>query len=141
MDGVNFYSKDEIWYDLNSAPEVDDHKMQVLIVKALSTLDPNIVDKVCAKVIFVSLNEASWGIYINHNSVRYKNKDFILLSPKIYEFDESEQIRIVLHEVAHFILRHKTLLDYEDNSQYDRNEEEADKLVIQWQGIYHKHNP
>lgn len=91
------------------------------------------VKKILKGVVFLCCDETIYGTYINRKTNRYKNKDFVLLNAHmINQFDETEQIRIVLHEVAHFYLKHKNFTDYETPEQYDLNEKAADKLVNEW---------
>lgn len=61
------------------------------------------------------------------HEVGLRNKHLIYLSPELQQESRKEQVRVVLHEIAHFALKH-----YSRNAEDEDCEHEADILQEKW---------
>ena len=105
------YTIEEIHYNLDIARDCLSEKFVSLVCKALTYLDKKIVDKVSDKVLFIS-SDIAGASYIPLKSEYTKDrKAIIFLSEFILKNEEKEILKDILHEVAHFYLKHKINLN------------------------------
>ncbi len=70
------------------------------------------------------------------NTIQLEDKKAIIfLSDELSKLSRKEIKATILHEVAHYVLKHKCLFDFEGNEvnkECLRQEKEADRLVKKW---------
>ena len=138
LNNVRKMSIDEIYDLFNYFPEIQDKGFVDYLITALSLLDENTIDIIADRVIFISAEKYTRGIFVNHLSKRYKNKDIVFLNISRYK-NKKIIISIILHEIAHAYYRHKSYqYDFGDSELYEKQENEADELAKKWYPEYIK---
>lgn len=128
------YSPEEVDYLFGGVNQLNE-KQRCVLARVLSILDKGVVDKVSEEVFIISSNTHSWGWHLPLNSkVLKQKKSIIFLSEELFKQKEKFIEKTILHEIAHHILNHKSLFDFEPKklNQADIQEKEADKLVEEW---------
>ena len=125
------YTIEEIHYNLDIAKDSLSEKFVSLVCKALTYLDKKIADKVSDKILFIS-SDIAGASYIPLKSECTKDrKAIIFLSEFILKNEEKEILKDILHEVAHFYLKHKINLNLA-KEEINKQEQEAETLAIKW---------
>lgn len=127
------YTIEEIYYTLDIARDCLSDKFASLVCKALTYLDKKIVNKVSEKVLFFSsdfIREAT-SCHLILSSYAKTRTTIIFLSDNLFEKTEEEVIKIILHEVAHFILNHNQCFDLSEE-EINKQEQEAEALALKW---------
>lgn len=126
------YNSEEVDYLFGGMNEVNENQ-RYFIAEALSKLDKEIVDKLAEEVLFVASYEDRC-FFLPLNAKHLEIKKGIFFSEGLFNEKDDFIIKIILHEVAHFILKHKCLFDFEEGkeAEKDKQEEEADELVKKW---------
>jgi len=121
-----YYTAEEIFSMLDVDTCFDDEELRHKVASALSKIPKKIVDKVINECKF--LRPFVGGMFINKELISGKN--LIVISDSFFQNSNSEEIeKALLHEIAHFVLKHKISAVKEE---YERQEEEAEKLVEKW---------
>jgi hypothetical protein len=127
------YSFEDIWNIdagyMTADADTDLHKeFRVLVTKALSMLPVDIVDDVMSECLFIMPRiDFESGYYIPKEQI---DNRFVLVFPEeLLKKDEDFIIRKILHEIAHWYLKHNEIVSYERNLE---KEKETDNQVDQW---------
>jgi len=104
-------------------------KARKILYKALSKL-PDSVAKFCFdnRIGFFSPPPETDAFVFNQRDLR-KNESLICIYPEVWAYKEEEIIKIMLHEITHHYLKHKTFSTF--NQSY-KKEKEADLLTEEW---------
>ena len=98
-------SIDGITYEFGGSNIVTD-KENVLIAKSMTYLPLRIIKKIIKEVLFAS-EENCFAWHIPLEQIDNK-KSIIFLSHYIKDMKEKEALHTILHEIGHFILKHKS---------------------------------
>ncbi len=116
--------KDLIVYRFGDSNIVTDRELR-LIAKSMTFLSLEIIDKITKDVIFAS---SEYG-YAWHFPLKYiqDKKSMIFLSPHLLKMSKKKATHIILHEIGHFILKHKSpIYDNLNQKEIKKQEKEAD---------------
>ena len=100
-----------------------------LLANVLVSVPAEVVDRLFEECLFLMPEREERGCFIPGRIIG--GKDIIMFPEDILEWPEKERQQIVLHEVAHFALRHRSPLE-DPELDYDAQEEEANELVARW---------
>ncbi len=89
----------------------------------------DVVDRAFERCRYLMVVPQEGGCYIPASAL--SGRDLVILPHSFLDESEEEQIRVILHETAHFIRQHKSPL-YEFDLDYDAQEREANELVQKW---------
>ncbi|MGA2573941.1 MAG: hypothetical protein ABSF36_07090 [Candidatus Methanomethylicaceae archaeon] len=107
-------------------------EFRLLIAEALSRIPRKEADWAAENVAFFSSSFREYAFTLNPRDWKHK-VGLIFLDESLKEKDEDGQIFMVLHEIAHNRLKHKSpifcKLSQEDT---DKQEKEADALAQKW---------
>ena len=104
------------------------HKLLNHISWALSQVRKEIVDDIFENCVFLITDKTEKGTYYPKNT--FIDKNIICFSDFYVESESDSEIeRTVLHELAHYYLRHRIP---EDRQEKERQESEAVDQVKQW---------
>ena len=110
---------------------LDNQQLRYVVAKSLSKLPIEIIDKVTENCLFIMPKIEELGIYLPNDFI--KDKQIFAFPEKLLEKEEHEIEHTILHEVAHYYLKHKNALIHNLSAEeYDRQEEEANKQVDKW---------
>lgn len=131
------YTIEEIHYNLDVAKECLSESFISLVCEALTYLDKKVVDKISNKVLFFSSDfiRETTSCHLILSSYAKTRKVIIFLSDNLLEKSKEEAIKIILHEIAHFILNHKQCFDL-SQEEINKQEQEAKALALKWQHRY-----
>lgn len=120
---------EQIWYDLAIQGDVlkenDYHRL--LIVETLARLPQDIREKAFEEIMFIITSEGVCGTYFCLHFYEPKVQSFILLNfSELKGEDKPRVMSTIAHEIAHFILGHKTI------TLGSQSEDEADTLIEKW---------
>jgi len=111
LNNVKRYSTEEIYYEIALRNEVSGYPL-IKIAETLSILSKSIVNRIFNEVYFVVITNNIMGGCLPLRSDELKNKKAIIFFPWwIFkpEYDENRVRNIILHELAHYILKHERI--------------------------------
>ena len=115
-----YYTPEEVW-DLDGGVTCgSDDELRDAVAHALSKVPRRIVDNVMRSVQFHMARPETKGAFIPTTG----------LKAVIVICDPSEDT--ILHEIAHFVLRHRPGWELKSDKEYERQEQEAWALVAKW---------
>ena len=100
-----------------------------LLANILVRIPADVVDRLFEECVFLMPEREERGCFIPGRIIA--GKDFIMFPEEILERPEQEQNQTILHEVAHFVLGHRSPLE-DANLDYDAQENEANQLAARW---------
>lgn len=128
----NKYTPEQIEYDFADMNEISVDQIFPL-TKALSILEKDLVDKIVAEVYFICCHSGILGFHLWLKSEYLKGKKAIIfLSEEAFKGEEKDIRDRILHEVAHYVLKHKSVFDLDEVKMMDVQEVKADALVKKW---------
>ena len=126
-------TEEQIWDSDGGVFTGGDDELRTIISKYFTFLPIEVIDYVMDNcLIFMVRYDRQKGCAIYKDTI--KNKGIILLAEGLLN-NEKELKDTLLHEVAHCWLKHKVPINKscsEFKEQYEKQEEEADKLVGRW---------
>jgi|WetSurMetagenome_2_1015567.scaffolds.fasta_scaffold519412_1 hypothetical protein len=127
------YTAEEVWEADGGILTLGEDELRGLVSVALSKVPKRVADKVFKGCIFV-MAKYEWGPGTYIPKELLKGKCVIALSEKLMDEDRNSAIRTVLHEVAHFHLRHMPpgLMTESGEGCDCRQEREAEAKVNEW---------
>jgi hypothetical protein len=128
------YTAEQIIYAFAGLNEISDEE-EVIIADALAILDKKLVDRIVDEVYFISAALIKALCLPLSTSQLKGKKAIIFITNELFNQKRKEMKQDILHEVAHYVLQHKCLFDFEGDKmkgEYFRQEKEADKLVKKW---------
>lgn len=127
------YTPEEIWQADGGIMTLGEDELRALVAVALSKVPKRVADKVFKGCLFV-MAKYEWGRGTYIPKELLKNKCVIALSERLMDEDRVSAERTILHEVAHFYLRHVPpgLMPGCSEDHEIRLEEEADRQTEEW---------
>ena len=125
----DYYRATEIHYLDAGLVTLGVDPLRNLLAKVLTTIPTDVVDRLFDECVFLMPERAERGCFIPGRIIT--GKDIIMFPEDILEWPEQEQSQLILHEVAHFALGHRSPLEDPD-LDYDAQEDEANELVARW---------
>ena len=107
-----------------------DEPVAKILANALAALPQNVVYRVVNKCLFIIPTPQGKGFFIP--SVDLRGKSIIALPYTICRQKPINRVETIFHEVAHFILNHRSV----DGEAYQKQESEAWELAFQWMYEY-----
>jgi len=105
--------------------------MRAIMSTALSKIPQEVADAVSDDCLLLVFMREEQGCYLPHELVR--DKAILGFSETIISMQPEEAEKLLLHEVAHYWLKHRSpMLDDLSNAQYEQQEREAADLVKRW---------
>lgn len=118
---------DEIHYMDSGSFTLGCDQLRNVISWVFTTLPDDVVESVMDGCHMLIVTSEEQGVYFPQTVLGERG---LIAFPETLLNQERETMRhTILHEVAHYVLRHKTFLNPVD---YDSQEREADALVTQW---------
>jgi hypothetical protein len=125
----------------------DTDSLKHLVAKVLTQVPADIVDKVYEDCFFFTIDERKKGAFLSKNIIQDRN--IIFLTHELYGPLSELKDDIILHEIAHYYLDHKSWderfksekRDPEDLISTTKNQEiDAHKLKDKWLADYSKNH-
>jgi len=131
---MKYYTPEEIYYNDAGVVTLGCETLRFILAETLARIPSNIVDDVYDNCLFYMFEfkgggYTTDGVFIPNEVI--KDKHIIMYHTELPEFSEKARINLVLHEIAHYVLKHKTQLRH-DNVDREKQEQEADDLVNKW---------
>lgn len=127
------YTPEEVWEADGGILTLGEAELRGLVALALSRVPRRVADRVFEGCIFV-MAKFEWGAgtYVPEQLLR--GKCVIALSEKLMDEDQKSAVRTILHEVAHFYLRHVPpgLMEGTGEGCDCRQEQEAEAQIEEW---------
>ena len=119
-----------IWYNFAGHLDMVDKKFHKDILISLYHCDDKIMEKVTREVLFISTSQHAdaWRMSIKDIKL-LEAKSLIFLSDNLHNMSQLKRIFIILHEIGHHILKHKSLLDELSTSEFYKQEMDADNFA------------
>jgi Zn-dependent protease with chaperone function len=128
------YTAEQIIYAFAGLNEISNEE-EMTIADAPTILDRKLVDRIVHDVYFVSSSLIK-ALCLPLSTSQLKGKRAIIFISDELLNQQNKEIKLnILHEIAHYVLKHKCLFDFEGDGmdkKYMQQEKEADKLVKKW---------
>jgi hypothetical protein len=132
---AKYYTKEEIFYMDSGVTSFGNDRLRYLLADTLTNVPKDVVDDVFEKCLFLVVESEEGGYFIPKSLL--ENSNLIAFPETLFNREPEEQIHTVLHEVAHFILGHKSPFEFPSkleihNQIYETQEKEANYQVEKW---------
>jgi hypothetical protein len=112
-----------------------DQGMWEKLTDILYAVPRNILDDVLRNCVFLMLNEKEFpGAFIHKKLIEGKSG---IAFCNLDSQDRDKQGRIILHEIAHYVLGH--INERLSDEEYHKINEEAESLRVKWESDWEKH--
>jgi len=131
MKQVPRYDAEEVHHALDeNLRAYDDAK--AAIVHALTKVPSRVVDSLASKCLIIVPSVVGLrGIHIPHKVLL--GNEVIAFAERVFDLPDDETERLILHQVAHFWLKHKSAaLEGISKGEVEQQEKEADELAARW---------
>lgn len=135
---IERYTPEEIFYMDGGVVTLGNDDVRYLIACTLSKIPKKIAERVMNNCMFVvPMRRYERGFFMPKKY--FKNKNVLAFPENLFKWCQKTQDYVVLHEVAHFYLKHQSPL-WEDMSdeEAEKQEQEADRLAKKWLSDYSK---
>jgi hypothetical protein len=146
--GENFYSQGGLmeYYDISHfhsnkefQPVLSDLDFREVLADIIYIVPRDVIDDVLDNCFFLMLNrDVSEGACYIPNKLIAK-KYILAFHDHLYSKDEEKKAHIILHEIAHYVLKHVD--EGQTKDKYDNEEKDAsalaDKWINDWQKYYY----
>jgi hypothetical protein len=133
--GTKYYTPEEIHYEIAGMVTHNDDLRNLLAV-ILTQVPSEIVDNIFENCLFLMPDPEEKGSFIPNRIIGERH--IILFPYSLLEESLKEQTKTVLHEIAHYVLKHESPLEWDPlepectDNKYDKQEKEACSLVEYW---------
>ncbi len=126
------YTPEQEWDKDTGMVTLDNDELRKEVAVALSKIPMSIADCVLDEVRFIMpMSNYEHGFICPKGMLN--DKALIGFPEKLLEQESTARLHIVLHEVAHFYLNHKSpLIEDLSYEETDKQEKEADKFAEDW---------
>lgn len=124
----NYLTKEQIWLEDGGVFTAGDFELRKRVSEIFTTLPSEVAESVLQNCSLFMPRTIQKGMLIPENISKEKR---IILIPEGLLNDEKELKHSLLHEVAHYWLSHKDPIEL-DNSEYEKQEREAEEMVEKW---------
>jgi hypothetical protein len=109
-----------------------------VLANILYIIPKDILDDVLSNCVFLMVNKkvSSGGIYIPNKVIA--KKSIFAFHDMLYSQDKDKQGHMILHEIAHYYLKHVDEGQPEEEERKD--EKKANALVDKWNNDWEKHS-
>jgi hypothetical protein len=129
---VERYSVHDLQYVRLGLVIPDNEELCEPLIQALAMVDRSAADAVLGGCLFVMPAERAF--YLSGEIIN--GRSLVLLPKTFLQLARGEQLRVILHEMAHHVLGHRSpRLESFTREQYDHQEREARRLVQKWQRV------
>ena len=129
------YTPELVHYQLGAISTLGNEELLQALAKPISLLPYEIASRVIDKVIFIGPKPGQEGGYIPPKVVKeiLRGKAVIHFSESIFDCSKEKRMKVILHEIAHFHLKHKSGLWFDLTIEdYEQQEKEAWEQVDKW---------
>ena len=125
-----YYTSEKLCHNGDIIFTMGDTKLRHIVARVLKKVPIQIVDRLHDEALILTVTAQEKGVY--YPPTHLKNKHIILIAESQLDADDIEHT--ILHEVAHFHLKHiqPFLEDDFGEEDGDRQEEEAEEQVKKW---------
>ena len=124
-----YYTMEQIHHADGGLVTMGCDPLRNLLADILTRVPVSTVDSVFGDCVYLMPQLQERGCFIPNRVI--SGKHIILFPEELLSWPKDEQIYVVLHETAHYVLKHKSPLE-DKNLDYQRQEREADALVDKW---------
>jgi hypothetical protein len=128
-DPEQYYTFGEIYPQTGGIITVGYETWRHLLSSILLKLPAYVVDAVLRNCLFIMPNPEDKGSFIPNRII--KNRHIIHFPNSLLGWPEDQQVNIVLHQIAHYVLRHWSPLE-ECDADFNEQAQDAADLVNQW---------
>jgi hypothetical protein len=141
MKKKKYYTFKEINYMDNGTLTLGNNNFRYYLSFALSMVPLKIVDDIIENCLLLIIERRAKGVYFPKGYL--EDKCLIAFSDSYMEnAGKSECLETILHEVAHYYLRHRDPYEFElDEGIHDQQEQEANEQVKRWLKEYEEADP
>jgi len=133
------YSPEMVDYEFGGLNSVSDDFRRILAI-SIAKLPEKIIEWTTENLIFFSSTDAEWAYSIPIEFWNLK-KGFVFLCENLKNPNPHFQAKSIAHEIAHFILKHKSPIMHDLTDEESRKQEkEADELALKWLKSSKKNN-
>ena len=123
------YTPEQIWYADGGIFTLDNDDLRRIVSKLFPRIPEDVVNSVMSECLMLVVTGEDKGTYLSKRML--EGKALIAFPEDLFGRSQDEIERTVLHEVAHFILDHRSPA-LELDVDYDLQEREADELAERW---------
>lgn len=134
---AKYFTLEDVYYIDSGSASLGNDELRYLLAKILTRVPKEIVDAVYEDCLFLLINASTKGSFFPNRLI--ERKHIIIFPEDLLDWAFEEQVDKVLDAVAHYILNHKSVLEF-DNDEWEKQEQEAEDLRNRWLLVWSEMN-
>ncbi len=136
---MQYYEVDHFVSNQDALIVLGDQGFREVLGDNIPIIPKDILDDVLSNCVFLMLNEKKGvrAAFIPKKLIEGKN--ICAFYEMLYSQDRDEQVKMILHEIAHYVLGHSNEGLSDEDFYNHKQEKEANLLVAKWIDDWEKH--
>ena len=134
---MQYYEVDYFVSKPGALTVLGDQGLQEVLTDNIYIIPKDVLDDVLSNCIFLMLSENMKAGFIPKNLIEGKN--ICAFYEILYSQDRDKQVHMILHEIAHYVLRHTNEGLSDEDFYNHKQEKEANVLVDKWIADWEKY--
>jgi len=133
---MDYYDISHFHCNKESLPVLSDLGFREVLADMVYIVPKDILDDVLSNCAFLMINkEVSPCAYIPNKVIA--KKSIFAFYDMLYSLDKDKQVHMILHEIAHYVLKHVD--EEQPKEEFIKEEKEATALADKWINDWKKH--
>ena len=138
---MQYYEIDHFVSNQDSLTVLGDQGFREVLGDTIPIIPKDILDDVLSNCVFLMLNEKKGVAAAFIHKKLIKEKNICAFYEMLYLKDSDKRKHMILHEIAHYVLRHTTNEGLSDEDYKNHKlDKEANALVDKWTDDWEKHD-
>lgn len=136
---MQYYAVDHFVSNQDAIRVLGDQGFREILGDNIPIIPKDILDDVLSNCVFLMLNEKKEmsAAFIPKNTIEGKN--ICAFYEMLYSRDRDEQVKMILHEIAHYVLGHTNEGLSDEDFYNHKQDKEANSLRDKWMDDWEKH--
>lgn len=132
---MQYYEVDHFIFNQDALIVLGDKGLREILEENIYIIPKDILDDVLNNCVFLMLSEDCRAGFIPKKKIEAKN--ICAFYEILYSKGRDEQVKMILHEIAHYVLNHSD--EGLSDEEYYKQEKETIALVDKWIADWEKH--
>jgi hypothetical protein len=133
---MEYYNVDYFYLNRDTMNTKGHDALPSLLADIIYIIPKEFLDDVLSNCVFLMLDETVFPAYYVPKKI-IEGKSLIVFPDNLFSKDEEGRTDMILHEIAHYVLRHSDPGIY--NEAYSEQEKEANALRKKWKDDWEKY--
>jgi hypothetical protein len=133
---MQYYDVDHFVSNSDALKILGDQGLREILDGIIYIIPKDVLDDVLSNCVFFMLSKKCPPAFFIHNKL-IEGKNICVFSEILYSKKKKEQIKMILHEIAHYVLDHSD--ERLSDEEYYKQEKKANSLTKKWIDDYERY--